>query len=45
MVSDVRCEIPRSAIIFSMCDRYRFSRRKQIIEGHFDTIDVGNEFF
>jgi putative SOS response-associated peptidase YedK len=29
----------RSAIIFSMCGRYRLSRRKQIIEEHFDAAD------
>ena len=28
----------RSAIIFVMCGRYRLSRRKQIIEEHFDTV-------
>ena len=29
----------RSVIIFLMCGRYRLSRRKQIIEEHFDTAD------
>ena len=28
----------RSAIISCMCGRYRLSRRKQIIEGHFDSV-------
>src|ERR1700721_2452163 len=34
-----RCEtLIRSAIILFMCGRYRLSRRKQIIEEHFDSV-------
>jgi putative SOS response-associated peptidase YedK len=33
-----RCKLAtRSAIISFMCGRYRLSRRKQLIEGHFDS--------
>jgi hypothetical protein len=41
----VECETPiRSAIIFPVCGRYRLSRRKQVVEEHFDSVSGEEEW-
>jgi SOS response associated peptidase (SRAP) len=35
---EIERDLTRSAIISPMCGRYRLSRRKQIIEEHFDSV-------